>query len=155
MLIGGVDQHRYDLSSMIMLKDNHIWSKGSITKAVEAARSVGGFAVKIEVEVQSEKDANEAITAGADIVMLDNFSGEGLKIAAGNIKGKWAGEAKHVLLECSGGLTEENVAQYCCNGECASAGWWGVITDDGCCRYRHYVYEFYSPGMNTFSSCQH
>lgn len=115
MLIGGVDQHRYDLSSMIMLKDNHVWSKGSITAAVRAARSVGGFAIKIEVEVQSEEQADEAITAGADIVMLDNFTGEGLRVAAGSIKQRWAG--KSVLLECSGGLTEDNVESYCCNGE--------------------------------------
>lgn len=117
MLVGGVDQHRYDLSSMIMLKDNHIWSKGSITAAVQAARSVGGFAIKIEVEVQSEEEADEAIAAGADIVMLDNFTGDGLKVAAKSIKTRWAGKGKGVLLECSGGLTEDNVEGYCCNGE--------------------------------------
>lgn len=100
---------------MIMLKDNHVWSKGSITAAVKAARSVGGFAIKIEVEVQSEKEADEAIAAGADIVMLDNFTGEGLRVAAGSIKQRWA--SKSVLLECSGGLTENNVESYCCNGE--------------------------------------
>lgn len=92
-----------------------MWSKGSITAAVKAARSVGGFAIKIEVEVQSEEQADEAIVAGADIVMLDNFSGEGLRVAAGSIKQRWAG--KSVLLECSGGLTEDNVKSYCCNGE--------------------------------------
>jgi len=70
MIVGGVDGHRHDLSSMTMLKDNHIWAKGSITKAVHAARAVGGFALKIEVECQSEEEADEAIEAGADIVML-------------------------------------------------------------------------------------
>lgn len=114
MLIGGVDQHRYDLSSMIMLKDNHVWSKGSITAAVKAARSVGGFAIKIEVEVQTEEQADEAIAAGADIVMLDNFTGEGLRVAARSIKQRFG---RGVLLECSGGLTEDNVESYCCNGE--------------------------------------
>ncbi|BFZ64439.1 nicotinate-nucleotide diphosphorylase (carboxylating) [Saitoella coloradoensis] len=111
MLVGGVDAHRYDLSSMIMLKDNHVWSTGSITSAVKAARAVGGFAVKIEVEVQSEAEADEAIEAGADIVMLDNFTGDGLKVAAKNIKQRWTGK-KEVLLECSGGLTEENVGAF-------------------------------------------
>lgn len=72
MLVGGVDAHRHDLSSMVMLKDNHVWSKGSITAAVRAARSVAGFAVKVEVEVRDEKEAVEAIEAGADVVMLDN-----------------------------------------------------------------------------------
>ncbi|ODQ50728.1 nicotinate-nucleotide diphosphorylase [Saitoella complicata NRRL Y-17804] len=111
MLVGGVDAHRYDLSSMIMLKDNHVWSTGSITSAVKAARAVGGFAVKIEVEVQSEAEADEAIEAGADIVMLDNFTGDGLKVAAKNIKQRWAGK-REVLLECSGGLTEKNVGAF-------------------------------------------
>ncbi|KAL2419635.1 Nicotinate-nucleotide pyrophosphorylase [carboxylating] [Exophiala dermatitidis] len=111
MLVGGIDGHRHDLSSMIMLKDNHIWAKGSITNAVRAARAVGGFALKIEVEVQSEKDADEAIEAGADVVMLDNFDGEGLKVAARSLKDRWRGK-RSVLLESSGGLTEDNVTQY-------------------------------------------
>ncbi|KAG6287392.1 nicotinate-nucleotide diphosphorylase (carboxylating), partial [Claviceps aff. purpurea] len=50
MLIGGADAHRMDLSSMVMLKDNHVWSRGSITEAVAAARAVAGFSLKIEVE---------------------------------------------------------------------------------------------------------
>ncbi|KAI9739278.1 MAG: hypothetical protein M1834_007491 [Cirrosporium novae-zelandiae] len=122
MLIGGIDGHRHDLSSMIMLKDNHIESKGSITSAIRAARSVGGFALKIEVEVSNETDANEAIAAGADIIMLDNFSGQGLREAAKSLKQKWnaaavEAERRSFLLECSGGLTEENVGGYVCNGE--------------------------------------
>ena len=122
MLVGGVDMHRYDLSSMIMLKDNHIWSKGSITNAVYAARSVGGFSIKIEVECQSEKEADEAIAAGADVVMLDNFDGDGLKVAAQSIRRRWAdgsmGQRRQVLLECSGGLTPDNLNKYLCNGTC-------------------------------------
>lgn len=72
--------------------------------------------MKIEVECQSEAEANEAIESGADIVMLDNFSGEGLKTAAANLKRRWQGK-KQVLLECSGGLTESNVAEYINNGK--------------------------------------
>ena len=60
MLVGGIDPHRHDLSSMIMLKDNHIWSAGSISAAVAAARSVGGFSLLLEVEVSTEEDADEA-----------------------------------------------------------------------------------------------
>lgn len=116
MLVGGVDQHRHDLSSMIMLKDNHIWAHGSITQAVAAARAVGGFALKIEVEVDSEKDADEAIEAGADVIMLDNFDGPGLKVAAQSLKQRWEGK-KAFLLECSGGLTTENVGTYINNGK--------------------------------------
>jgi nicotinate-nucleotide pyrophosphorylase (carboxylating) len=121
MLVGGVDQHRHDLSSMIMLKDNHIWAHGSITNAVAAARAVGGFALKIEVEVDSEKDADEAIAAGADVIMLDNFDGPGLKIAAESLKQRWAGK-KAFMLECSGGLTTENVGTYINNGMLCTAG---------------------------------
>jgi nicotinate-nucleotide pyrophosphorylase (carboxylating) len=116
MLVGGIDGHRHDLSSMIMLKDNHIWAKGSITKAVHAARAVGGFALKIEVECQSEEEADEAIEAGADIVMLDNFDGPGLKVAAKSLKDRWRGK-REILLESSGGLTEENVGGYINNGQ--------------------------------------
>jgi nicotinate-nucleotide pyrophosphorylase (carboxylating) len=116
MIVGGVDGHRHDLSSMTMLKDNHIWAKGSITEAVKAAKAVGGFALKIEVEVDSEKAADEAISAGADVIMLDNFSGDDLKIAAQSIKQRWKGK-KEFLLECSGGLTSENVATYINNGK--------------------------------------
>ncbi len=118
MLVGGIDGHRHDLSSMIMLKDNHIWAKGSITNAVKAARGVGGFALKIEVEVQTEEEADEAIEAGADVVMLDNFDGEGLKVAAKSLKQRWKERGKaDVLLESSGGLTEANVKEYINNGK--------------------------------------
>lgn len=114
MLVGGIDGHRHDLSSMIMLKDNHIWAKGSITKAVKAAKSVGGFAMKVEVECQSEAEADEAIEAGADVVMLDNFTGEGIKIAAKSLRNRWKGK-REFLIESSGGLTEENMGGYICN----------------------------------------
>ncbi|KAG7113144.1 hypothetical protein HYQ45_016945 [Verticillium longisporum] len=113
MLVGGADAHRVDLSAMVMLKDNHVWSRGSITDAVRAAQSVAGFALKIEVEVQSEAEADEAIEAGADVVMLDNFTGDGVRVASRRLKEKWAGK-KHFLLEVSGGLTIANAAQYVC-----------------------------------------
>src|SRR5690606_3488163 len=67
MIVGGCDPHRMDLSSMVMLKDNHVWSRGSITEAVRAARALAGFSLKIEVECQNEGEALEAIAAGADI----------------------------------------------------------------------------------------
>lgn len=116
ILAGGADGHRMDLSSMVMLKDNHVWSRGSITEAVTAARAVAGFAMKIEVEVQSEAEADEAIQAGADVVMLDNFTGDGVRAAANSLKEKWAGK-KHFLIEVSGGLTKDNIAPYVSKGE--------------------------------------
>ncbi|CAG8728276.1 6231_t:CDS:2, partial [Gigaspora rosea] len=112
MLVGGADTHRMNLSSMIMLKDNHIWSQGSITKAVERARNVGGFSLKIEVECRTEAEADEAIQAGADVIMLDNFNGENLSSCAKSLKQKWTN--KKFLLESSGGITEENVTEFFC-----------------------------------------
>ncbi|QLL33071.1 hypothetical protein HG536_0D05930 [Torulaspora globosa] len=114
MLVGGCDSHRYDLSSMVMLKDNHIWSLGSITEAVKSARDACGFAVKIEVECQSEQEADEAIAAGADVIMLDNFTNDSLKTCARSLKEKWQGK-KHFLLECSGGLRLDNLEGYLCS----------------------------------------
>lgn len=113
MVVGGCDSHRYDLSSMVMLKDNHIWSLGSITKAVQSAREACGFAVKIEVECQTEKEADEAIEAGADVIMLDNFTHDSLKVCAQSLKSKWQGK-KQFLLECSGGLKLDNLESYLC-----------------------------------------
>ncbi|RUS20067.1 nicotinate-nucleotide pyrophosphorylase [Endogone sp. FLAS-F59071] len=113
VLVGGLDTHRMDLSSMIMLKDNHIWSQGSITNAVRLARSVGGFALKIEVECRSEAEADEALEAGADIVMLDNFAEQALKDAARSVKERWRGK-RQFLIESSGGITIDTVAQYFC-----------------------------------------
>lgn len=123
MLVGGLDTHRMDLSSMVMLKDNHIWSSGSITNAVHNARKVCGFALKIEVECQSEQEADEAIAAGADIVMLDNFTPEELKAASKSIKERWAAKNKtHFLIESSGGITYETCAQYFCPGKETKCG---------------------------------
>ncbi|KAI8968992.1 Quinolinate phosphoribosyl transferase [Mycotypha africana] len=116
VLVGGLDTHRMDLSSMVMLKDNHIWSSGSITKAVENARKACGFSLKIEVECQSEQEADEAIAAGADIIMLDNFTGDALKQAAKRIKERWSAKGKtHFLIESSGGITYETCANYFCD----------------------------------------
>lgn len=107
---------------MTMLKDNHIWSCGSITAAVRAAKAAGGFAVKVEVECRSEGEAEEAIAAGADVVMLDNFGGEEVKAVAGRLKSRFGGVGadgeggkKGFLIEVSGGLTEGNVQGFVCN----------------------------------------
>lgn len=113
MLVGGADMHRFDLSSMIMLKDNHVWSTGSITEAIENAKKVGGFSIKIEIEVQSYEEAVEAINAGGDIIMLDNFNGLELQQVAKRLKDEFPNRA--FFLECSGGLTKDNLKEYLCN----------------------------------------
>ena len=116
MLVGGCDMHRFDLSSMIMLKDNHIWSTGSITNAINNARKVGGFSIKIEIEVRDLNEAIEAINAGGDIIMLDNFQSNELPIVAKQLKEMYNDQNdKKFLLECSGGLTIDNIGDYLCN----------------------------------------
>ena len=67
LLVGGAATHRLDLSQMVMLKDNHIWSAGSITQAVALAKKAAGFSSKVEVECQSLDEAMEAAQAGADV----------------------------------------------------------------------------------------
>mmetsp|Transcript_25435 Transcript_25435/g.38402 ORF Transcript_25435/g.38402 Transcript_25435/m.38402 type:complete len:293 (+) Transcript_25435:88-966(+) len=108
LLVGGAATHRLDLSQMVMLKDNHIWSAGSITIAVQLARKAAGFSQKIEVECQSLEEALEASKAGADIVMLDNFEPDQLKQDALKLKELFP----HVLVEASGGITTETMPLY-------------------------------------------
>jgi nicotinate-nucleotide pyrophosphorylase (carboxylating) len=98
---------------MVMLKDNHIWSSGSITKAIQKVRSVSGFTLLIDVEVQTEAEADEAIEAGADIIMLDNMEGEELAGVAVRLKERWT--HKKFLLEASGGITESNLKERAIN----------------------------------------
>ncbi len=110
LLVGGAATHRLDLSQMIMLKDNHIWSSGSITNAVKLARKAAGFSQKIEVECQSLEEAVEAASAGADIVMLDNFEPDQLKKDAETFKKQFP----NVLVEASGGITTETMPDFLC-----------------------------------------
>ncbi|KAF9491354.1 nicotinate-nucleotide diphosphorylase [Pleurotus eryngii] len=114
MLVGGIDPHRHDLSGMIMLKDNHIWSSGSITAAIRQARAVGGFTLLLDVEVRNEVEADEAIDAGADIIMLDNMEGDELVDVARRLREKWNGKRKF-LFESSGNITELNLQERAIN----------------------------------------
>ena len=108
VLVGGCDSHRMDLSSMIMLKDNAIDSCGSITNAVKEARKLGGFSLKIEVESRNLEEAMEAGKANADVIMLDNFSpSEAIRVSK-LIKE----EFPHIMIEVSGGITEETAKLY-------------------------------------------
>jgi nicotinate-nucleotide pyrophosphorylase len=83
---------------------------GSIPEAVKAARSVCGFSLRIDVECTSEEEAIQAIEAGADIIMLDNFTPQGLQVSSRNLKQKYGGSARF-LIEVSGGITEENLTR--------------------------------------------
>ena len=98
--VGGGFNHRFNLSDMVLIKDNHIKAAGGITPAVAAAKAKGSHGLKIEVEVESIRELIEAIEAGADIVMLDNMTLDMMKEAVSIASGK-------VLLEASGNITIE------------------------------------------------
>jgi nicotinate-nucleotide pyrophosphorylase (carboxylating) len=108
--IGGGDTHRMDLSSMVLIKDNHINLCGSVGEAVKRARAAASFATKVEVEVRSLTEALEAAEAGADIIMLDNMSPEGVKEVVKEFERR--GLRNRVLLEASGGINQTNLLDY-------------------------------------------
>ncbi len=99
---GGGHNHRYNLSDAVMLKDNHIDAGGGITKTIEVLRKKIGHTVKIEVETRNTEEVNEAVNAGADIIMLDNMTCEQMTQAVKIINGR-------ALTEASGNVTLENI----------------------------------------------
>jgi nicotinate-nucleotide pyrophosphorylase (carboxylating) len=109
VLIGGGDPHRLRLDDMILVKDNHIAIAGNVETAVKKAKAAS-FSKKIEVEVTSATDALKAAEAGADIIMLDNFSPKQIREAVEALKK--AGFFGKILLEISGGITEQNLLEY-------------------------------------------
>ena len=100
--VGGGSNHRFNLSDGILLKDNHIGAAGSITRAIEMAKSYASFVRKIEVEVENLDMVREAVNAGADIIMLDNMSHDDMKEAVRIIDGR-------AKTECSGNATLEKI----------------------------------------------
>ncbi len=102
--VGGGNNHRYNLSDGILLKDNHIGAAGGVKQAVEMAKEYAPFVRKIEIEVENLEMLKEAIEAGADIIMLDNMSVEDMKKAVEMTAGK-------AETECSGNVTKENIAR--------------------------------------------
>ena len=102
--IGGGQNHRYNLSDGVLLKDNHIGAAGSITKAIRMAKEYAPFVRKIEIEVETLEQVKEAVAAGADIIMLDNMTPEVMRQAVELIDGR-------AQTECSGNITKENIAK--------------------------------------------
>jgi nicotinate-nucleotide pyrophosphorylase (carboxylating) len=109
VIIGNGDPHRLHLDDMVLIKDNHLAIVGSVEAAVKKAKANASFTKKIEVEVTNVEDALKAAEAGADIIMLDNFSPKQAKDAGEALRK--AGFSK-VLLEASGGITGENLLEY-------------------------------------------
>ena len=100
--IGGGCNHRYNLSDGVLLKDNHIDAAGGVKEAIEAARAYAPFVLMIEVETEDLDMVQEAVEAGADIIMLDNMSPEMMAEAIRIIDGR-------AETECSGNITKENI----------------------------------------------
>jgi len=107
---GGGDPHRRGLDDMILIKDNHIAIAGSIRQAVAKVREKASFSEKIEVEVTDLKDVMEAARVGVDIIMLDNFAPKQAKKAVDLLKAN--GLRDKVLVEASGGVTEQTLLMY-------------------------------------------
>ncbi len=102
--VGGGNNHRYNLSDGVLLKDNHIGAAGGVAKAIKMAKDYAPFVRKIEVEVESLEQVKEAVEAGADIIMLDNMSHEAMAQAMKIIN-------KKAEVEVSGNVTKENIAR--------------------------------------------
>lgn len=100
--VGGGYNHRYNLSDGILLKDNHIGAAGGVREAVQMAKEYAPFVRKIEIEVENLEMLQEALDAGADIVMLDNMSVDDMKTAVKMADGR-------AETECSGNVTIENI----------------------------------------------
>jgi nicotinate-nucleotide pyrophosphorylase (carboxylating) len=102
---GGGENHRMGLFDAILIKNNHLAFHGSIAEAVRAARAHAARDMKVEVEVSSPDGVDVAIAAGADRILLDNFSVEQTRDAVTRCRGR-------VPLESSGGITLDNIRDY-------------------------------------------
>jgi nicotinate-nucleotide pyrophosphorylase (carboxylating) len=107
--VGGARNHRFGLYDGVMIKDNHIAAAGGITPAVTAVRARVPHTVKIEVEVETLDQLQEALATGADIIMLDNMEIETMREAVSIVNGR-------ALLEASGGITEDRLTAVAATG---------------------------------------
>ena len=100
---GGAHNHREDLSSAVLIKDNHIAAAGSVRAAIERTKALAPHTSRIECEVDTEAQLEEALAAGADIVLLDNFDDARVRAAVAFVAGR-------AIVEASGGVTLERIA---------------------------------------------
>jgi nicotinate-nucleotide pyrophosphorylase (carboxylating) len=109
--VGGGHNHRIGLFDMILIKENHIMAAGSIARAVASARA-SGARVPVEIEVENLDELRQAIAAGADIAMLDEFSLEAMREAVAVNRGA----ERPVKLEASGGVTQQTIRDIALTG---------------------------------------
>lgn len=100
--VGGGSNHRFNLADGVLIKDNHIVAAGSITEAVRAAKRRAPHTLKVEVETETMEQVDEAIAAGADIIMLDNMDNETMRAAVERVAGR-------ALTEASGNMGERDL----------------------------------------------
>ncbi len=112
--VGGGTNHRAGLWDMVLVKDNHIAAAGGITAAVAAARAAHPD-LKVQVEADTIDQAEEAATAGVDMVLLDNFAGAELLRAVQTVH-RATPEGQRVLIEASGGVTIDRLAVIAASG---------------------------------------
>ncbi len=108
-LIAGAHPHRYNLSGGLLLKENHIAAAGGIKAALDQARSTAPHLLKLEIEVRNIQELNEAISGGAEVIMLDNFSPTQVREAI-------ALKPQATLYEVSGGIHFDNIDGYLIEG---------------------------------------
>ena len=106
---GGALNHRMNLSDGVLIKDNHIGALGGVTRAIEAAKRRAHHLLKIECEVSTLEEVDEAVAAGADIILLDNMSNEMMREAVDRIAGR-------ALTEASGNMTLERLPEVAKTG---------------------------------------
>ncbi len=106
---GGGSNHRFNLADGVLIKDNHIKAAGSITNAITSARLNAPHTLKIEVEVETIEQLNEALEAGADIIMLDNMDNETMTQAVSITGGR-------AILEASGNMGEKDLKAVAATG---------------------------------------
>ena len=115
--VGGGLNHRFGLHDGVLIKDNHIAAAGGLRRTVEGARAALGPMVKIEVEVDTLDQLQEAMAAGADAVLLDNMAPDVLRDAVSLVDGR-------AVTEASGGIRPETIGAYAATGvDIVSLGW--------------------------------
>ena len=110
VVVGGGGAHRMRLDDIVLIKDNHVALAGSTTECIRLAKKNIGSTIKVECEVKNTKEALDAISAGADIVMLDNFTPKQASAAIRQIERR--GLRKKAKIEISGGVNSKNIRQY-------------------------------------------